>query len=379
MHTIKRLSVATTVGMTLSLLATSNVFAYTFTKLADTSGEFSNFMVPGGPALNDSGTVAFRAFLKAGGQGIFTSNGAVTTTIADTNGPFSQFMFSPVINNEGTVGFWAGLKAGGEGIFSGNGGTTTTIADTNDSFSYFDPRVGINDSGTVVFTAGLKAGDQGIFTGNGGKTSTVVKIIDAPAFPTERLDINDGGTVVFNLFDGSLWNINSSTFAKIARGSFGFDPGINNSGTVAFRAGETIFTYSNGAIAPIADTSGAFSRFRFSPGINDVGSVAFMADLKTGGFGIFTGNDPVANKVIATGDSLFGEQVTRLYFFNQGLNNSGQIAFYAELTNGKQGFFRANPNSIKPSTSVPEPTSVLSLLALSALGATSIRRKQKLG
>jgi hypothetical protein len=92
----------------------------------------------------------------------------------------------------------------------------------------------------------------------------------------------------------------------------------------------------------IADSSGLFSGF-WSPALNDEGTVAFSASLDTGEIGIFTGPDPIANKVIATGDTLFGSTVTSLQFFNQGLNNLNQLTFSAAFADGGSGIFRADP------------------------------------
>lgn len=77
MSAIKRLSVATVVSLSLSLLTIGEAEALTFTKVADTSGGFSGL---GAPVINDAGIVAFYATLDAGGSGIFTSNG---TTIEE--------------------------------------------------------------------------------------------------------------------------------------------------------------------------------------------------------------------------------------------------------------------------------------------------------
>ncbi|WP_226587672.1 DUF7453 family protein [Microseira wollei] len=62
--------------------------------------------------------------------------------------------------------------------------------------------------------------------------------------------------------------------------------------------------------------------------------------------------------------------MTALGFSRQGLNNSGQIAFGVYLADGRQAIFRADPQA------VPEPASVLGLLAVGAFGATSWRHKQ---
>lgn len=96
--------------------------------------------------------------------------------------------------------------------------------------------------------------------------------------------------------------------------------------------------------------------------------MTFGAELDGGGYGIFIGSDPVTDKVIATGDPLFGSTVTDLRF--GGLNNSGQIAFLAELTDGTEGIFVATP--------VPESSEALGTLALGALGACYVlKRKRK--
>jgi hypothetical protein len=71
--------------------------------------------------------------------------------------------------------------------------------------------------------------------------------------------------------------------------------------------------------------------------------VAFLGYPDAGGQGIFTGPDPVADKVIRTGDPLFGSTVTAVNF-EHGLNDAGQIVFLAELADGTRGVFRADPH-----------------------------------
>ena len=52
----------------------------------------------------------------------------VFTLIADTGGPTFSHVYPPSINTAGTVAFLAFLDAGGTGIFAGAGGPTTAIA-----------------------------------------------------------------------------------------------------------------------------------------------------------------------------------------------------------------------------------------------------------
>ena len=274
-------------GLALALSAgNAAAVSYSFTNIADSSGAFSFF--DRFPALNDSGTVAFHAFLDNGGEGIFTGRGRPTTTIADTNGAFDRFGESLIsINNSGTVAFSAPLDTGVEGIFTGNGGPTRTIADSSGPFSeVFGEPPALNNGGTVTFSALLDNGVDGIFTGSGGPTTT--------------------------LYDAS------GPF-----NSFGFFS-VNDSGTVAFEAsldlgGQGLFIGSGGPITTIADTSGPFDFFA-NPSLNDSGTVAFFGSLdRRDGFGIFTGPDPLADEVIGGGNPLFGSTVSRLVLFTESL------------------------------------------------------------
>jgi hypothetical protein len=393
------------VGLSLSLLAGGKAEAasFTFTKIADTSGPFNRILSglsDPGPSINAGGTVAFAANLSPEIFGIYTGSGGSTTTItqgfissisfynpvindSDTvaygrtllgnrviasldvessNGAvisiasLSSRLFTsyrPVINNAGTVAFSAtsqGSPAPGVFLFSqdisiSSGNSTTTIARTSDLFFSRLGNPALNDSGTVAFWADPVAGGSGIFTSSGGSVATL---------------IDSSGP--FSSFRGTA---------------------INDSNTVAFLAdldagGSGIFTSSGGAITTVADTSGPFSSFGVeSTAINDSGTVAFLANLDAGGAGIFTGLDSVVDQVIATGDLLFGSTVTSLSFSKTGLNNSGQVAFFARLANGTEGIFRANPASEPlPPQSVPEPASVLGLLVSGALGVSSLRQRQ---
>lgn len=67
----------------------------------------------------------------------------------------------------------------------------------------------------------------------------------------------------------------------------------------------------------------------------------------------------MTDKVITTGDALFGSTVTDVFFSRDGLNNGGQVAFSAVLENGNEVV----------AVAVPEPGSGISLLgAVTILG-----------
>jgi hypothetical protein len=119
--------------------------------------------------------------------------------------------------------------------------------------------------------------------------------------------------------------------------------------------GSAIISADEKSITVHGDTSGPFnlccSPDNEGPAINSLGTVAFYTTLKPGPplppgsgvyAGIFTGPDPVADKVIAVGDPLFGSTVADVQFY-RGMNDAGQIAFYAGIVGGPSGIFLAEP------------------------------------
>ncbi len=344
MTVIRNLAAAMVFGMVVNLLPTSKATAaaITFKKIVDTTSSPLNGSYPElfSPAINDSGRVAFIAEDETG-RGIFTSNGGSVTKITDTiNGSF-ETIGNPTINNSGTVAFRAALKGGvlngvgpGVGIYTGNGGALNTISFNANAGSFLVSQPSINDRGTVAF-ADNESGD--IYTSKNGKLTLI-----ANGNGTTPV-INNQGTVSLVLPGASLVTRNNQVTTTIAdtKTSFtslsGDGSPLNDKGTVAFLAylnsgGQGIFTGNGGSLNTIADTNGAFSTFLDSPAINDQGTVAFWAFLNSGEEGIFTGSDLVNNKVIATGDKLFGSTVTEINSFGLGgLNNRGQIAFGAAL------------------------------------------------
>lgn len=374
---LKSALITAAISISTIVIFTSEAFGFTFTRIADTNEVYSSFKFP---AINQAGNVVFTADLVNGGSGIFALDGLGLTTIAD-NTSFNSFGQLAGINDNGAVAFKANANTGGTSVFLYQDGTVTPLAQGASYFDISDPVISNND--TVAFNATIN-GVTGIFT----------KITpDRPATPVvdtngiysnfERLSINQAGTVAFSasLKGGGrgIYTVDSNGATKTVVDTSGdfdfiFGPAINNTGTVAFKgvldalAGQGIYTASNGVFNKVVDNTDRFDFFE-NPAINDKGNVAFKGVLKDGGLGIYTGANPDTNKIIAAGDSLFGAVVTDLYISNQSLNNNNQLAFYAKFNNGTSGIFRADPDvqSTSPATSIPEPGSMLGILAVGAL------------
>ncbi len=340
--------------------APAHAQGYTFTRVVDAADGLRSFV--GCPAMNDTGAIAFRATRVATGvPGIHraNANGSVTT-IAENAKKFDFLGANPSVNDLGEVSFAARLTAEEDGapgvtvqnIMRGNGGKLTRIASTADQFSDFVFDTTLSNSGEVAFGAQLDNFDSGLFSGQ-GKAVTTHYLASTSGFTgaSGRPSINNLGEIAFTArVDGSF---NPGVFATEGAGfktilepatHFFLDtPQYNDAGTAAFlsdffdntgRQYLAIVTGNGGPLTTVADNRGAYASFG-SPSVNNNGDVAFEAQLDSvvtpAPEGIFTGANPVTDRVIGTGDTLDGDVVTGVRMCHEGLNDSGQIAFVAQL------------------------------------------------
>jgi hypothetical protein len=368
---ISKLLSVVIVSVTLNASATAPREAFTFTRIADSSDSFSKFSKP---CINDEGNVAFHAFLDSEEQGIFMGSGETITTIANSSNfahrveeNFFGFIDYSVNNQSSVVFLASSSETDLSGIFVGSGGSIMTVAEpgTFGFGAFYD--LSINEQGSVALTAAHHEKGWGLFTVSEGVVTTLADL-NGPFADFHGVSINDQGTVAFfaslDEQGQGIFTLSKETITTIADTSSSFytlwgygqitppSVSINHQGVVAFRAflsdeSMGIFTGTGGATRTIADSSDRFDRFD-EPSINDQGTIAFLASLDEGGHGIFNGSDPVSNKIIATGDPLFGSTVVNLWFETEGLNNHEQIAFRADLADGTTGIYRADPVSNAP-------------------------------
>jgi hypothetical protein len=370
-------------GVLLSDAQAQTAEGYTFTKVADSTED--GFVSFGCAAINNHGDIAFGTERLAPDgfntdPGIYRANAAdgTLTTIAEDPKRFVTIGLNPSINDSGQVSFAARLDGGKkddtEAILRGDGGKLTTIATTAGQFNFFGFDTSINNSGEVAFTAELDEEfgfDEGLFSGTGDKKSGVTThyLTSTSQFDgsDSRPSINNLGDIAFResvnfesgIFVGSEGNF--QTIAAPDPEAFVQQPVLNDAGTVAFYRSftdaatqvflEQIATGNGGSLTVVADTRDEFASFGFRPpSINSDGDVAFLATLDDGTSGIFVGADPIADRVIATGETLDGLIVQNLVFCEEGLSDSGELAFVAQLEdpNSPEGFrtavFRAIPS-----------------------------------
>ncbi|HEY9840731.1 MAG: choice-of-anchor tandem repeat NxxGxxAF-containing protein [Candidatus Sericytochromatia bacterium] len=331
-----------------------------------TFNEFSEFndFSPYAAAINADGRVAFQAGLKNGLSGIFAGTGEAIVSLADCNtGPISDFYSHPALAGECCC-FYAGLRSGGQGLFLLRQGQMIRLAETLSADGPF-ARIGplgptINPSGTVAFRADTVQGTSGIYTAAEGRQFTIAET--GPRFSGfQGLPvINPSGTVVFraDLCDGGqgIYAGSGAGLTTIAETGeqfceLGLFPSMDDAGTVVFKAGltaggEGIFAVSCGQIRSMIgtnDTDCGFASFRGAL-IGPAGEFIFfatpMVGQPRGQLGVFTGPDPVRDRVLALGDELCESQVTDFALNHVSLNAVGQMAIRVALANGRQLILR---------------------------------------
>ncbi len=308
------------------------------------------------PSINDWGQVAFienetSILTDENGAPIFDESGAPIiqldkasikvgngeqepSTLIESTEPFNSFAGAN-LNNRGTVVYVAGNLLDvpvdfpvTSTISTISNGQTTEIASTDGIFSSFDVSLdtiggdgpitaldispSINESDLVAFNAGLDAGGQGIFIGD-GETITEVANSDGEFDLFSNPDLNDEGTTAF--------------LAQKDDGSRG------------------IYLNGYGETKLLADDSDIFSFFNSEPALNNNGEVAFYAELDDGSAGIYVASELGSSLVASVGDEIAGVKIEGLVIVQDGLNDSGQIAFQAKLEDGTFAIFRADPVS----------------------------------
>jgi hypothetical protein len=351
---------------------------YGFVKIADTSGQYTS--IDPWPTVNGSGQVVFVAALRSGGCGLYMSDGGTTTTLDQNPGIFRTDYYGTdqVVNNAGEVAFFNGWAQSATSVFRWSAGTITTIAGTG-SISSIEPwNPSINDNGTVVFGGVSRTtGRKGIYSGNGGALTTVIDT--AGAFSDFGLSpaVNDSGTVAFSALSKAsgkwgVYTLGSSGVLTTIADTEGFiadlgavPPTINDAGQVAFfanlKSGATAILRGDGSkLDVIADSTGAYDGFESQPMINNLGKVGFIGYTKSA-MGIYTGPDPIADKIVATGDLVNGSVLDSFQALGFSFGDNNNATFLTYRSNGYE-LYAAHP--------VPEP-SALVLLGIGVFGLSA--------
>lgn len=329
------------------------------------------FIISSDPTINERGQVAFYCDLRnngfARGFGFFLSDGETNTTIAktgqpapDANGNFNTF-HDPAALNTGNQIFLANLTGtlGGSsdnvGIYQVNGGVLTQLARTGQPAapnsgtfqSLANASIPVNRNGQAAFVGRTSSNLVALFRSTG---TTLTRL----AYYTQPSP--DGNGTLGNLFVTPAVNHNGQVaFLNTMLST------INGSGYAFLLADENSLKVLTRLQRPSPDGNGAFSLFPNGlTALNDHGQIAFLADLSgtSGGAadneGLYRTDGDTTVQLARKGQFVpngngrfldFGDHVA--------INDSGQVAFFADLTgttggaSDNAGMFLADGNSVK--------------------------------
>jgi len=359
---------------TLLLFAVSaHASDYHFVVIADFDPSDAEGVVGQSVSINSEGEVGFLVLRSSPElvDDVYRGAGGPLTPIAAGVDIYSEAGANSAtsIDAEGAVSFVGNLPPQGPlGLLAGSGASVEALVPASS--------MGIHN---FVLFRGSDTGFQGFVAAANAVFHLYRRELDASLTPLAdegsgasdilslgryQLGINASGTVAtfLELGDGSrgIGRSDGDSFGAIVGQSQGFVPqpyviDIDDAGNVLFLAtpstsplGGGLYLASGGSPAPLVDSSGPFANF-LSGALSAAGDLVFQANLDSGPSatgGLFTGTDPVADKVIAVGDPLAGSTVSNLNLGD--MNDAGQIAFYAGLADGRDLVVRADP--------VPEPS-----------------------
>ena len=317
------------------------------------------------PGLSDSGVLVFDAYDDStGGYGVYAATpgppGARGPVLITLNG--SNFSPSgsraPSVSPGGSVAF-LGADEFGDGLFrttAGGGGIITVRGKDFGLSSLTDPSS--NDGGMVAFTAVDDAtGHAGVYA---AAADGSIITISGQSFDPRSPRVSESGMVAFAGVDdvgtpgvyavrggGVRLTIQGQNFAG---GVAGLDVNGNDEmvfgGVDEFGKGGLFRADGGGLTGTIPEWPHGAASIS-TVGVNDAGLIAVGLAPSAARSALLDSieltdlDGSFHSTLISVGDALGGSTVASLSFGPDGLNNGGQLAFFASLADGSSGLFIA--------------------------------------
>jgi hypothetical protein len=335
------------------------------------------------PAINDCGVVAFSALDAGGAEKVYLADGSSVRSI-ELAGAELHNVTSLQLDSAGDVAIRAFRHFTGVliGVYSTD--AAGAVFTTRSEAPQADRRtlnVALSPNGTLAYGwTAFGAPDGAVFRGPVAGPVSVLVPSDGGSFDDAKwVDVNDAGVVSADfeyklpigpltggtmVFDGPvsppLAAALVETRTAIEQDGFGNElwSSINAAGKVAFATSSTTMRFSDPPndmltkdfvtqevksgvyvstptligtpkiLETIADSDGPFAGFGRVE-LTDSGRVVFEALLDNGHSGIYDGPDPVANKIVESGDLQAGVQVASVLLGGYS-NARGQLALIVQ-------------------------------------------------
>lgn len=331
------------------------------------------------PSINNHGTAAYTV------PGAIFPNLNLTgeALVVDSNGVLSVYdlgvvgktsLAGPKINDDGTVAVKAndsgvGLPTGGVYLISGAppGHVQPIVTSNRDNISGDFREIhgfSLNNNGEVAAKVILITGEPAIIKGASGG----YQILDTQISTTNRFNfsppsINDSGVVAYKaqtsnsgvdifIADGINPPVKAVELPTLSGGGGG--PDINNLEFAASHSGSYVVIGTNGVVTEtIVDNQNSPFTLSGQPyivSLNDLNDVLFSASTSSTSTnptsGLYFGDDPVNDKLLQDGDSLFSQTVggptqrgpTIRFAGNNSFNNAGQAVFKVTVFDGNNDY-----------------------------------------
>lgn len=321
-----------------------------WTLVAETGQRFSSF-APYVPSVDEQGRVAFQAELRSGGSGVFVGDGdGVDDVVAPPT--VTRVTSHPDLDGRGATSFYGELAGGGPAVLLHRDGEVALIASQASGFVAVGPAgPTMNAAGAVAFRACRAPGRPGVFLWSGGVTSVLAEtgdewsgfeglpVVGEDGAVVVRADRPDGVAGIYSFSSGLLRVVaeTGERFGTLAR-----FPTLGWDGSVAFAAtlpgGEGVVVVAGARGTTIVDETGAYESFR---GVLRSGeAVVRLATPRGEALGLFSGPDPVRDRVLAIGDPLLGSTVVDLAANPVSVSAAGHLVLRGTLADGRQLILR---------------------------------------
>ena len=318
-----------------------------------------------------------------GGTGLYKTDakfGSSLQLVAHAGEPFAENAVAEIssfmMNQRGQVAIEADTSATRSEVLLGSGGSLTTITDQSRTVIPTFGSIALNNIGETVFQ-GFTGEQFGLFLSSNGQTSELLNSSTTVAGlgtlnDLENLSLNDhddvvflarfpAGNVFYQLSQGNLIRLAGDgdpapgggqieIFTNFAR----LGPVINNQKQVVFAAfqssvGNAIFSVINGRMTRIAAAGdraprGGLFTVVDAPKLNAAGQIVFFGQTTVSGSGIFLYSAGRLSEIVQGGSRIGQSRIVRVDLPQ--INDNGNIAFTADLSNGDTAVFVAAPANV---------------------------------